>query len=64
MVMKKQSSKLTEATTQDARRSYFLPDAGTVTTTAEPTATASTLLDTKAEQTVLSKTFVNAKIGC
>ena len=50
------------ATTQDARRSYFLPDAGTVTTTAEPTATASTLLDTKAEQTVLSKTFVNVKL--
>ena len=49
-------------TTQDARRSYFLPDAGTVTTTAEPTATASTLLDTKAEQTVLSKTFVNVNL--
>ena len=39
-------------TTQDTRRSYFLPDAGTVTTTAEPTATSSTLLDTKTEQTV------------
>ena len=51
------------ATTQDARRSYFLPDAGTVTTTAEPTATASTLLDTKAEQTVLSKTFVNVRLA-
>ena len=50
-------------TTQDARRSYFLPDAGTVTTTAEPTATASTLLDTKAEQTALSKTFVDLKLA-
>ena len=48
-------------TTQDTRRSYFLPDAGTVTTTAEPTATASTLLDTKAEQTVLNKSFVDVK---
>ena len=46
------------ATTQDTRRSYFLPDAGTVTTTAEPTATSSTLLDTKAEQIVLNKTLV------
>ena len=49
------------AITQDTRRSYFLPDAGTVTTTAEPTATASTLLDTKAEQTVLNKSFVDIK---
>ena len=49
-------------TTQDARRSYFLPDAGTVTTTLEPTATSSTLLDTKAEQTVLNKSFVNVKL--
>tara|TARA_B100002019_G_scaffold278031_1_gene278478 strand:+ start:1891 stop:3213 length:1323 start_codon:yes stop_codon:yes gene_type:complete len=48
-------------TTQDARRSYFLPDAGTVTTTAEPTATSSTLLDTKTEQTVLNKSFVDVK---
>ena len=48
-------------TTQDARRSYFLPDAGTVTTTLEPTATSSTLLDTKAEQTVLGKSLVNVK---
>ena len=48
-------------TTSGARRSYFLPDAGTVTTTAEPTATVSTLLDTKTEQTVLSKTFVDVK---
>lgn len=47
-------------TTLGSRRSYFLPDAGVVTTTAEPTANASTLLDTKAEQTVLNKTFVNA----
>ena len=47
---------------QDTRRSYFLPDAGTVTTTAEPTATASTLLDTKAEQTSLNKSFVDVKI--
>jgi hypothetical protein len=51
------------ATTSDARRSYFLPDAGAVTTTAEPTATASTLLDTKTEQTVLSKTFVDIKLA-
>tara|TARA_Y100000004_G_scaffold11282_1_gene12223 strand:- start:1497 stop:2819 length:1323 start_codon:yes stop_codon:yes gene_type:complete len=48
-------------TTQDTRRSYFLPDAGTVTTTAEPTATSSTLLDTKTEQTVLNKSFVDVK---
>jgi len=46
---------------QDIRRSYLLPDAGTVTTTAEPTATSSTLLDTKAEQTVLNKSFVDVK---
>ena len=51
------------ATTTDARRSYFLPDAGTVTTTAEPTATASTLIDTKSEQTLLSKTTVNLKLA-
>ena len=50
------------AITSGARRSYFLPDAGTVTTTAEPTATASTLLDTKAEQTSLNKTLVNLKL--
>ena len=50
------------ATTSSARRSYFLPDGGTVTTTAEPTATASTLLDTKAEQTSLNKTLVNLKL--
>ena len=48
--------------TSDARRSYFLPDAGTVTTTAEPTATASTLLDTKAEQIALGKSMVNLKL--
>jgi len=48
--------------TSDARRSYFLPDAGTVTTTSEPTATSSTLLDTKAEQTSLNKSFVNVKL--
>ena len=48
-------------TTSDTRRSYLLPDAGTVTTTAEPTATSSTLLDTKAEQTVLKKSFVDIK---
>ncbi len=47
--------------TQDTRRSYFLPDPGVVTTTAEPTATASTLLDTKAEQTALNKSFVEVK---
>ena len=46
---------------QDIRRSYLLPDAGTITTTAEPTATSSTLLDTKAEQTVLNKSFVDVK---
>ena len=50
------------AITSGARRSYFLPDGGTVTTTAEPTATASTLLDTKTEQTALSKTLVNLKL--
>ena len=49
--------------TSGARRSYFLPDAGTVTTTAEPTATVSTLLDTKAEQTTLNKTLVNPKLA-
>ena len=50
------------AITSGARRSYLLPDGGTVTTTAEPTATSSTLLDTKSEQTVLNKTFVMPKI--
>jgi len=50
------------ATTSGARRSYFLPDGGTVTTTAEPTATSSTLLDTKAEQISLNKSFVNLKL--
>ena len=50
------------STTNAARRQYFLPDAGVVTTTAEPTATASTLLDTKAEQIVLNKTFVNVSL--
>lgn len=49
--------------TQDTRRSYFLPDAGTVTTTDEPTATSSTLIDTKAEQKLLSKTLVNPKLA-
>ena len=49
--------------TNNARRSYFLPDAGTVTTTAEPTATSSTLLDTKAEQTALNKTMVDLKLA-
>ena len=47
--------------TQDARRTYFLPDAGTVTTTEEPTATSSTLLDTKTEQKVLNKSFVDVR---
>ena len=42
-------------TTSGARRSYFLPDAGPVTTTVEPTATSSTLIDTKTEQTLLLK---------
>jgi uncharacterized protein YxjI len=50
------------AETSSTRRSYFLPDAGTVTTTLEPTATSSTLLDTKAEQTVLNKSFVDIKL--
>ena len=45
------------------RRSYFLPDAGTVVTTAEPTATSSTLIDTKSEQTLLTKTLVNLKLA-
>ena len=45
------------------RRSYFLPDAGAVTTTAEPTATSSTLIDTKTEQIILSKTLVNLKLA-
>lgn len=49
-------------TTSGTRRSYFLPDAGSVTTTVEPTATSSTLLDTKTEQVVLSKTFVSPKV--
>jgi len=49
--------------TVGARRSYFLPDAGTVTTTNEPTATSSTLLDTKAEQTALNKTLVDLKLA-
>ncbi len=51
------------AVTSGARRSYFLPDGGTVTTTAEPTATSSTLLDTKAEQTTLNKTLVTPKFA-
>jgi len=51
------------AITSGTRRSYFLPDAGTVTTTAEPTATSSTLIDTKSEQTLLSKTLVNLKLA-
>ena len=50
------------ALTSDTRRSYFLPDGGTVTTTAEPTATSSTLLDTKAEQIAQNKTFVNLRL--
>lgn len=51
------------AQTADTRRSYFLPDAGAVTTTNEPTATASTLIDTKAEQTLLNKTLVDPKFA-
>ena len=47
---------------QGLRRSYFLPDPGPVTTTLEPTATVSTLIDTKTEQTLLSKSLVNLKI--
>ncbi|AFB15312.1 structural protein [Synechococcus phage S-RIM8] len=49
--------------TSDTRRSYFLPDAGAVTTTNEPTATSSTLLDTKAEQIALNKTLVAPKFA-
>ena len=48
--------------TSGLRRSYFLPDAGTVTTTAEPTATSSTLIDTKSEQTLLTKSLVDLKL--
>ncbi len=44
--------------TTAARRSYFLPDAGAITTTSEPNANHSTLLDTKTTQTILGKTFV------
>ena len=44
------------------RRSYFLPDPGPITTSTEPTATSSTLIDTKTEQTMLSKSFVNPKL--
>jgi hypothetical protein len=51
------------ALTSAQRRSYFLPDAGTAVTSLEPTATSSTLLDTKAEQTVLSKTMVDLKLA-
>ena len=51
------------AITSGTRRSYFLPDGGTVTTTQEPTATSSTLLDTKAEQISLNKTFVNLRLA-
>ena len=47
---------------QGLRRSYFLPDPGPVTTTVEPTATSSTLIDTKTEQTLLSKSLVNLKL--
>ena len=51
------------AITNATRRSYFLPDAGAVTTAQEPTATSSTLLDTKTEQIVLSKTLVNPRFS-
>ena len=44
-----------------ARRSYFLPDAGAITTTSEPNANHSTLLDSKTEQIVLNKSFVSVK---
>lgn len=47
--------------TSSARRSYFLPDAGPITTTTEPNSLVSTLLDTKTTQTVLGKTFVQLK---
>jgi len=50
-------------TTSGTRRSYFLPDAGAVTTAQEPTATSSTLLDTKTEQIVLGKTLVNPRFS-
>jgi len=48
--------------TQNARRSYFLPDAGVTISAQEPSTTQSTLLDTKAEQIVLNKSFVEPKI--
>jgi hypothetical protein len=47
--------------TTAARRSYFLPDAGAITTTSEPNANHSTLLDSKTEQIVLNKSFVSVK---
>ena len=50
-------------TSQGLTRTFKLPDAGTVTTTAEPTATASTLIDTKATQTILNKTFAAPKFA-
>ena len=45
------------------RRQYFLPDPGPVTTTVEPTATSSTLVDTKSTQTLLTKTLVGPKFA-
>ena len=54
---------LNYADSSGQRRSFFLPDAGAVTTTSEPTATSSTLIDTKTEQTLLSKTLVNLKLA-
>ncbi|ARW56926.1 hypothetical protein [Synechococcus phage S-B64] len=54
---------LNYADSSGQRRSFFLPDAGAVTTTSEPTATSSTLIDTKTEQTLISKTLVNLKLA-
>lgn len=53
---------LNYAASQGQRRTYVLPDPGPVTTTLEPTATSSTLVDTKAEQILLSKSLVSPKI--
>ena len=46
---------------QGQLRKFFLPDAGATVSVAQPTTTESTLLDTKADQTVLTKTFVQPK---
>lgn len=48
--------------TTATRRSYYLPDGEDTTTTAEPNANHSTLLDTKSVQTSLNKTLVQLKL--